>query len=85
MNTTILAKCIEELKKETPDISYIRGALETLLEMSAQPAVVAHQPMPQSIPQQTPNVSTTVQTDEQLQDELYKQYVTGPIGKLTNA
>ncbi len=33
MNTNILNKCIEELKKEAPDLSYLRGMLETLMEM----------------------------------------------------
>lgn len=33
MNTTILTKCIEELKKDAPNISYIQGMLETLLEL----------------------------------------------------
>lgn len=33
MNTSILKKCIAELQKETPDLSYLRGMLETLLEM----------------------------------------------------
>ena len=33
-NTTILQKCVEELKKETPNIPYILGTLETLIEMS---------------------------------------------------
>ena len=31
MNTNILSKCIEELKKEKPDLSYLRGMLETLV------------------------------------------------------
>lgn len=34
MNTKILQKCLEELKKETPDLSYLRGTLETLIEIS---------------------------------------------------
>ncbi len=38
MNTTILEKVIAELKNEKPDLSYIRGMIETLLEM--QPKAV---------------------------------------------
>lgn len=34
MNTAILSKCIEELKNEKPDLSYVRGMLETLVEMT---------------------------------------------------
>lgn len=32
-NTKILTKCIEALKEEKPDLSYVRGMLETLVEM----------------------------------------------------
>lgn len=37
MNTTTLQKCIAELSKPAPDISYVRGMLETLLEVSGMP------------------------------------------------
>lgn len=33
MNITTLQKCVEELKKETPNISYVLGMLETVIEM----------------------------------------------------
>lgn len=33
MNTKILQKCLDELKKESPNVDYIRGMLETLVEM----------------------------------------------------
>jgi hypothetical protein len=33
MNTNILKKCIDELNAETPRLDYLRGMLETLLEM----------------------------------------------------
>lgn len=33
MFTSILQKCLAELVKETPDISYVRGMLETLIEI----------------------------------------------------
>lgn len=33
MNTTILKRAIEELKKESPQIQYVLGMLETLYEM----------------------------------------------------
>lgn len=36
MNTNILKKCLDELAKGTPDISYVRGMIETLLELSEQ-------------------------------------------------
>lgn len=33
MNTNILKKCIEELRKDDPKIDYVLGMLETLSEM----------------------------------------------------
>lgn len=36
MNTRVLQKCLDELKKEKPDMSYIRGMLETLVEMGEE-------------------------------------------------
>lgn len=33
MNASILRKCIEELAKAAPDLSYVRGMLETLAEL----------------------------------------------------
>lgn len=36
MNTSILKKCIAELQKGNPDLSYLRGMLETLLEMQGE-------------------------------------------------
>lgn len=34
MNTAILQKCVDELKKEQPDIRYILGILETVIDIS---------------------------------------------------
>lgn len=34
MNNKILQKCLDEVNKETPDLSYIKGMLETLLAFS---------------------------------------------------
>lgn len=34
MNTNILKKCLEELSKDEPKLDYVRGMLETLIEMS---------------------------------------------------
>lgn len=63
MHTGILSKCIEELKAETPDISYIRGALETLLAVSAGDPTrlpIIHQPH---------DISRTVPESEPMVDE----------------
>lgn len=40
MNTKILQKCLDELKKEQPNVDYIRGMLETLVEMGDTAPVV---------------------------------------------
>ena len=34
MNTSILQKCLDELQKENPKLDYIRGMIETIIEMS---------------------------------------------------
>lgn len=34
MNTKILQKILDELSKETPDISYVKGILQTLLDLA---------------------------------------------------
>lgn len=40
MNTKILQKCLDELKKDSPNVDYIRGMLETLVEMGDVAQVV---------------------------------------------
>lgn len=37
MNTKILQKCLDELNKESPRLDYLRGMLETLVEMQETP------------------------------------------------
>ena len=39
MNTSVLKKCVEELKKDQPDIRYILGMLETFIELSDIPPI----------------------------------------------
>ena len=41
MQQTILQKCVEELTKETPDLSYIRGMLETLIALNVPTPYIA--------------------------------------------
>lgn len=43
MNTQLLQKCVDELKKDKPDLSYLRGVLETLISLSG--AVVTTSPI----------------------------------------
>jgi hypothetical protein len=40
MNTTILQKAVDELNKDAPRLDYIRGLLETLIEIAPKPAPV---------------------------------------------
>lgn len=77
MHASILSKCIEELKAETPDISYIRGALETLL------AVSASDPTRLPIVHQTYDISRTVPESEPVvdpQEAAAAAYLRGPTG-----
>lgn len=48
MNTNVLKKCLEELGKETPRLDYLRGMIETLVEM--QGAVTKNEPATIGIP-----------------------------------
>lgn len=34
MQNSILQKCVDELNKENPDLSYVKGMLETLIAMT---------------------------------------------------
>lgn len=40
MQTKIIQKALDELKSEKPDLSYVRGMLETLVEMQELPQIV---------------------------------------------
>lgn len=78
MNTSILQKCVEELKKDSPKIDYILGMLETVIEMSGN-AVVSTPTMPNTV-----YIQATGTTPQPLSDEekLAQTYGTGPIGGL---
>lgn len=80
MNTTILTRCIEELKSDKPDISYIRGALETLLEMSSSIATIAP-PLPVFTPNHmVPNVQRTESIADEEHNDLATAYLRGGTG-----
>lgn len=85
MNTTTLQKCVDELKKESPDIRYILGMLETYIELNASITVI-----PGLDPRfhvsstiSKPIVETKVDelTDEQKRTA--RLYEGGPTGKIT--
>lgn len=68
MNTNILKKCLDELNKETPDISYIRGMIETLSEIN-------NETTPPNIAISTPTLKTDV--DHALPEKKPKSYGAG--------
>ena len=49
MNTSILIKCVDELKKDTPNLQYVLGMLETIIELSGSQ-------MPITTPLASPNL-----------------------------
>lgn len=50
MNINTLTKCVEELKKETPNISYVLGMLETVIEMNGNQLPLPQYNVPNLIP-----------------------------------
>ncbi len=62
MNTTILQKCLTELGTEHPRLDYLRGCLETMMEMSSllKPLAMAGLSVPvgQLLPPTTSTFST---------------------------
>lgn len=76
MNTKILQKCVEALNSEKPDISYIRGMLETLIEISGATVPLSANP--------TVNVPVTrTETVADEDEEIARKYAAGPIGRIT--
>ena len=66
MNTNILTKCIEQLKSDKPDLSYVRGMLETLVEMQdTSPAKVSN-PLAHAVP--APNKPSVVADEASILD-----------------
>lgn len=66
---SILKKCLEELLKESPKIDYIRGMIETLIEIQSPPVAVSNAitvPTFSHVPA-SPTLPTTMTVD--LQDE----------------
>lgn len=86
MNTNILQKCVDELKKETPNLSYVQGMLETVIEMTAtQISNIPYSPV--QVPYQNPytiptssNVMATGSGLVELSDEEVnaQRYESGP-------
>lgn len=84
MQTKILQKVLEELKKENVDLSYVRGMVETLIEMSGTNTIAngnvyipstTGNPLP-------PNGVVTFSSIEE--DETLKKYMSGATGTMNN-
>ena len=80
-NTTILIKCVDELKKDTPNISYILGMLETVIAMSGNNNGV------HVVPTTAPTITHVQPIQEKTTEELIAGAITGigPIGNLTQS
>ena len=81
MQTKILTKVLEELQKPTPDLSYVRGMIETLIDMSGNiPEIVTTPVNYNSKPQFIPG-SIITNVDEET-NEIVEKYHNGTLGKL---
>ncbi len=66
MNTKILSKCVEELNKPEPNLSYIKGMLETVIEMSDNQPISSYAPLGLAVPQNVPSYPYQNQTTPSL-------------------
>ena len=81
MNTQILQKCIAELEKDKPNLDYIKGILETFVEMSGSITpmstvnTMTHIVKPAAVP---------LKSDSELaEEEFAAKYANGPVGALS--
>lgn len=84
MNTTTLSKCVTELKKNEPNIQYVLGMLETIIEMSGQPlptAGLAGEITYVQKPIQSQGILTTTKSDGEPIPEFLRA---GGVGNLTS-
>ena len=84
---SILSKCVDELKKETPRIDYVLGMLETLIDME-KPLMTISPSFPhqgQTMLAGNPTAGTTNHVDEEVTNDYAKAYTGGPVGTLTNS
>jgi hypothetical protein len=87
MNTNILQKCVDELKKDTPNLSYVQGMLETVIEMTAanipySPVQVPYQNQ-YTIPTSS-NVMGSGLVDLSDEEVNAQRYESGPLGQLSS-
>jgi hypothetical protein len=88
MNTTILSKCVDELKKDTPNIQYVLGMLETLVTMgNPMPVYPPIYSTGQNIPVGNIPTYPTIMSanNEHVDEEIIPDFVKpGPIGKINS-
>lgn len=78
MNRNILQKILTELGKDKPSIDYLKGMVETLLEVNVNENYVNSSPNSVS----TPFVSSTTTVSETYTDEIPPHLRAGPIGNI---
>lgn len=85
MNTSLLKKCLDELSADHPRLDYMKGILETLIEMSSNTTSILSYP---SIPVYTPPYVVTSSTmnlkeADKAIDEVIPDFLKpGPTGKM---
>lgn len=82
MNTQILQKCLDELKKDEPNIEYIKGMLETLILLSNPLIPIINNTKEQYV---TEKVKELVRTETISDEEIaLEKYNSGLTGRITN-
>ena len=76
MNTSILVKCVNELKQEKPNLQYVLGILETVIEMGS-PIPTGYQT---GYSVTKPNATNFTKADET--EEIPAAARPGPIGRI---
>jgi len=64
MNTKILQKCVEELKKETYSKEYVLGMLETIIEMNSNDKPLIYETTSPEIRNVVPRIPSDETTEE---------------------
>jgi hypothetical protein len=81
MNTNLLQKCIVELQKDKPDLSYMRGILETLIVMAGVPtSSVSSIVLPP--PTMMSSRQTTVEGLTEEEQEYHSKMTSGPVAPM---
>lgn len=84
MNKNILQKILTELGKETPSIDYLKGMVETLLEMGEPEIKVTGGTSSTVIPYATQTTPTRTESVSDESTTIPDFLKTGPLGTITN-